>query len=150
MKIIIVSGSVASGKTTLAKLIAKKYHAIYVDVNGLVKDFKLYSSYNKKLKAYNVDTNKLNKFLIRLIKNSKNNLVLDSHLTHYIPSNYVDLCYITKCDLKILKKRLMKRNYNKEKIRENLDSEIFDVCLTEALENNHKVIIIDTTKGVKI
>ena len=150
MKVFIVSGSVASGKTTLAKLLAKKYHAIHINVSELAKDFKLYSSYNKKLKAYNVNINKLNKFLINLIKNSKNNLVLDSHLSHYLPSKYVDLCYITKCDIKILKNRLIKRKYSKEKIRENLDAEILDVCLMEALENKHKVKIIDTTKGIKI
>ena len=149
MKVFIVSGSVCSGKTTLAKLLSKKYHSIYIDVNELIKDFKLYSSYNKKLKAYNVNTNKLNRFLINLIKDSKNNLVLDSHLTHYLPSKYVDLCYITKCDIKELKKRLEKRKYNKDKIRENLDAEILDVCLIEALENKHKVKIIDTTKGIR-
>ena len=150
MKVIIVSGSVASGKTTLAKLISKRHHAIYVNVNSLIKEFKLYSSYNKKFKAYNVDTNKLNKFLINLIKNSKNSLVLDSHLTHYLPSKYVDICYITKCNLKELKKRLLKRKYSKEKIRENLDAEILDICLMEALENKHRVKVIDTTKGVKL
>ena len=104
MKVFIVSGSIGTEKTTLAKLIAKKHHAIYINVNDLIKKYNLYSSYNKKLKAYNINTDKLNKFLISLIKNSKNNLVLDSHLTHYIPSKYVDLCYVTKCELKELKK----------------------------------------------
>ena len=50
---------------------------------------------------------------------------------------------------KNIKRRLEKRKYNKEKIRENIDCEIFDVCLTDALENKHKVIVIDTTKGLK-
>ncbi len=149
MKTIIVSGSVASGKTTLARLLAKKYHAVYIDVNGLIKNYKLYSSYDKKRKAYVVNINKLNRFLINLIKNSKNNLILDSHLSHYLQKKYVDLCYITKCDLKILKKRLEKRKYSKEKIRENLDAEIFDVCLTEALERKHNVKIVNTTNGIK-
>ena len=88
--------------------------------------------------------------MINLTKNSKNSLVLDSHLTHYLPSKYVDICYITKCSIKELKKRLMKRRYSKEKIRENLDAEILDVCLMEALENKHRVKVIDTTKGVKL
>ena len=33
-----------------------------------------------------------------------------------------------------------------EKIRTNLDCEIFDVCLVEALDKGHKVKIIDTSK----
>lgn len=149
MKVFIVTGSVASGKTTLAKLLAEKYHAIHINVNDLIKEYKLYYNYNKKLKAYNINIKKLNKFLISLIKNSRNNLVLDSHLSHYLPSKYVDLCYVTKCDIKVLKRRLEKRKYSKEKIRENLDAEILDVCLMEALENKHKVKITDTTKQIR-
>ena len=86
----------------------------------------------------------MNKVLINLIKKSKN-LVLDSHLSHYLPRKYVDYCVICKCNLKVLKKRLELRGYSDRKIRENLDSEIFDVCLIEAVENKHRVIVIDTT-----
>jgi broad-specificity NMP kinase len=46
--------------------------------------------------------------------------------------------------LKKLKKRLEKRNYSKSKIRENLDAEIFDVCLVEAKEKGHKIKVIET------
>ena len=35
-------------------------------------------------------------------------------------------------------------------MRENLDAEIFDVCLNEAKENKHKVIVVDTTKGINM
>lgn len=150
MKVIIVTGSTCSGKTTLARMISKKYNAFYININHLIKENKLYSKHSRKMETYIVDVIKLNKFLINLIKKSKKSLVIDSHLSHYLPSKYVDLCYVTKCDLKVLKKRLMKRKYSKEKIRENLDAEILDVCLIEALENKHKVKVVDTTKGIKL
>lgn len=146
--IIIISGTPGTGKTEVAKLIAKKKKLKYIDVNKLIKENKLYEKYDKKLKTYIVNPKKLNSFLIKLIKKEKN-LVIDSHLAHYLPKKYVDLCIITKCDLKILKKRLEKRKYSKEKIRENLDSEIFDVCLREAEEIGHKIKVVDTTKGLK-
>ncbi|GAF74200.1 unnamed protein product, partial [marine sediment metagenome] len=72
------------------------------------------------------------------------------HLSHYLPKKYIDLCIITKCNLKTLEKRLKKKRYNKAKIRENLDCEIFDICLNEAKEAKHKILIIDTTKGINI
>lgn len=146
--IIIISGSVGTGKTFVAKILAKKYKLRYIDVNKLIKKNKLYESYDRKLKTYIVDVKKLNKNLIGIIKKNKN-LVIDSHLSHYLPKKYVDLCIITKCDLKVLKKRLEKRGYSKEKIRENLDAEIFDTCLMEAEERKHKIKIIDTSKGIK-
>jgi len=67
MKVFIVTGSVCTGKTTLAKLIAKKHHAIYINVNELIKEYKLYSNYDKKFKSYIVDSKKLNKFLTKVL-----------------------------------------------------------------------------------
>jgi adenylate kinase len=67
-----------------------------------------------------------------------------------LPKKYVDLCIVTKCGLKTLEKRLKKRGYKKQKIRENLDCEIFDICLNEAKEKGHNIKIIDTTAGIDI
>ena len=148
MKCVIVTGSPGTGKSKVARLIAEKLKGEYVDVNRLVKNKKIKSKYDKKLMTSIIDVKILNKYLIRMIKESKKLLVIDSHLSQYLPKKYVKLCVVTKCDLKILKKRLEKRGYSKEKIRENLDAEIFDVCLVEAKEAGHKIIIVDTTKGV--
>ena len=115
----------------------------------MLKKNKIYSKYNKKFDTYEVDVNKSNKFLLKIIKESKKSIVIDSHLSHYLPSSKVDYCFVTKCNLKTLKKRLEKRHYNKLKIRENMDAEIFDVCLFEAAKNNHNIIVVDTSKGLK-
>jgi len=163
MKTIIISGSVGTGKTTIAKKLAKKLKYRYVDVNKIIKEKKLREKYDKKRRCYVIDTEKLNKSLISLIKSSDTSLaraggreksikgiIIDSHLSHYLPKKYVDLCIITKCNLKTQEKRLKKRRYNKAKIRENVECEIFDVCLNEAKELKHKVMIIDTTKGINL
>lgn len=145
MKVIIVSGSVCTGKTTLAKKLARKHGYKYVDVNKLILQNRLFCGYDKSLKTHIVDIKTLNKFLINLIKNSKEKgMVIDSHLSHHLPAKYVDLCIITKTSLKTLKKRLTKRHYSKKKIEENLEAEILDSCLVEALENKHKVKIVKT------
>jgi len=145
-KAIIVSGSVGAGKTTFAKKLAGKLKAEYVDVNSLVEEYKLSKSYDKKRKSKIVDADNLNKVLIGLIKKSKRKLVIDGHLSHYLPKKYAEKCYIIKCDLKTLKKRLEQRKYSKAKIRENLDAEIFDVCLVEAKEIGHKIKIVDSAR----
>ena len=142
--VIIVTGCPATGKTIIARKIAEKKKLRYIDVNQLIKDNKLYSYYSRKDMSYVVDVKKLNRFLIKLIKKDKE-VVLDSHLSHYLPHKYVDECIVKKCSLKELKKRLEKRKYPNKKIRDNLDCEIFDVCHIEALENKHKVRVIDTS-----
>ena len=145
--IIVVTGTPGTGKTKVAKEIAKLFGLKYFDLNSFVKKKKLYEKYDKKFDTYLVDIKKLNKNIVNIIKKNSD-IVIDSHLSHYLDKKYVDLYLVVKCDIKILKKRLEKRNYSKLKLRENLDSEIFDVCLVEALEKGHKVKIVDTSKGV--
>ena len=151
MKTIIVTGTPGTGKTTLAKKLSKKLKYAYIDVNNVIKENKLKEGYDRKKKCYVVDTKKLTKALNSIIKEATNDIIIDSHLSHYLPKKHVDLCIVTKCNLKKLKTRLeKKRNYPSSKVRENLDCEIFDVCLNEARESGHKVIVIDTTKALNI
>ena len=148
MKIIIITGTPGTGKTVLAKKLANLLNFTYIDVNQIIKSNKLKSNYDKKRSTYIININKLNRILISLVKNTKKSLIIDSHLSHYLPSKLVDLCIVTKCDLKVLIKRLKKRKYSLNKIRENIDSEIFDICLNEAIEDNHNIMIIDTSKKI--
>ena len=210
MKVIIVTGTPGTGKTTLSKKLAKKLDFSYLDVNETIKKYKLSEGYDKKRKTKIVDVKKLNRALIKeisIIKNSlnktpisknwsknsikkislikfnkikytrkskifgvlkisdfhdneiksmknhkniKNGIIVDSHLSHYLPKRYVDLCIVAKCGLKELERRLKKKKYPHNKIRENLDAEIFDICLNEAKESGHKVIVIGATKGINM
>jgi len=167
MKIIAVSGVPGTGKTTLSKRLAKKLNFSYLDVNKTIKKYNLSEGYDKKRRTKIVDVKKLNIALLKeipIIKNSlnktpinkklpkksKKGIIIDSHISHYLPKKYVDLCIVTKCDLIVLEKRLKEKKYDKNKVRENLDAEIFDICLNEAKESRHKVIVIDTTKGINI
>jgi len=146
-QVIIVTGTPATGKTTTAKRLAKKQKATYLDVNLVIQQYKLVDKYDKKLKTNIVDVNKLNKVLIKIIKDYqkiKQSIIIDSHLSHYLPKKYVDLCIVTKCSLKKLQQRLKKRKYPQNKIRENMDAEILDVCLLEAILNKHKVKVVTT------
>ena len=175
MRIIIVTGTPGTGKTTLSKKLAKKLNFHYLDVNNAIKKYDISEGYDRKRKTKIVDIKKLNKALIKeinnynkktfkkyneklnsnknnkkIVKNIKNGVIIDSHLSHYLPKKYVDLCIVVKCSLKKLKNRLIERNYSEKKIRENLDCEIFDVCLNEASKKRYDISIVDTTKGINI
>ncbi len=148
MRVVICTGSPGTGKSTISKMIAKKLKASYVDVNKLIKKYNLSVGYDKERKSKIIDIGKLKKVLAKLVKESKKSLVIDSHLSHYLDRKLVDLCIVVKCDIKVLKKRLAKRGYHKSKIRENLDAEIFDICLMEAMALGHKVKVVDTSKSL--
>lgn len=147
--IIIVSGSPGTGKTTVAKQLAERLDYAYINVNKFIKENGLSDGYDKERECEIVDTNNLNKELIAFIK-PKQNLVIDSHLSHYLPRKVVDLCIITKCGIVELKHRLEKRGYSKEKVKENIEVEIFDSCRVEAEDAGHNVVVVDTSKGFDI
>jgi adenylate kinase len=185
MKVIIVTGTPGTGKTTLSKKLVGMLGFHYIDVNEIVKKYGISEGYDRKRKTKVIDVKKLNKALIKeiktyteknsiissnkkislkikktlknhnknkLIKNKKlkNGIIIDSHLSHHLPKKYVDLCVVVKCDLKVLEHRLKKKGYSKGKVRENLDAEIFDVCLNEAKQFGHMIVVIDTTKDCSI
>jgi len=155
MMVVAVTGVPGTGKTTLSKNLAKRLSFFYMDVNKLISKYKLSEGYDRKRKTKIVDIKKLNRFLILQIKNLKKDkkikgVIIDSHLSHCLPKKYVDLCIVTKCDIKELSRRLKKKGFHKSKIKENLQAEIFDVCYNEALELKHNIIFVDTTKGFNI
>jgi adenylate kinase len=148
-KIIIVSGTPGTGKTFYSKRIAKEKKYLYFDLNEFIKSNKLYEKFDKKDKTFEVDIKKMNTSIINFINafhkyGSKKfgGIVIDSHLSHYIPKKYVDECIIVKCPIEILNKRLKKRGYDKKKIQDNLQAEIFDVCYEEAKRVGHNIKII--------
>jgi len=146
--VIIVTGTPCTGKSTLARELALELKYEYVDVSLLVKD--ICSEFDDERDCLVVDVTRLNELLIaKMSKNKK--LVIDSHLSHHIDPKYIDVCIVCKCELKELKKRLKARGYSSAKVRENMDAEIFDVCLVEAQEEmKHNVIVLETDNGYDI
>lgn len=144
--IIAVTGTPATGKTTFSKVIAKKYKFSLIDVNRMIKEKKLYDSYDKKKKCFVVDEKKLAKYLEKIINQAKKEnkkLVIDSHLSHYLSPKLVDLCIVTVCGYETLYKRLKKRKYHTRKIEENLECEIMEIVAEEARKLGHRVEIVN-------
>ena len=141
MKVIAITGPPGTGKTTLAKYLEKKLKFARLDLHHYYKQISTGYDYSKK--CYDIDLGKLEKLVKE--KSKENNLIVDSHISHLLKK--VDLCIVLTCsDLKKLEKRLQDRKYSQKKVRENLDAEIFQVCLNEAKERKHKIIEVDTGK----
>ena len=145
-KLIIITGTPGTGKTTLAKFLARTLKYYRLDIHKYYSQ--LSTTYNRKKQCYDLDMNKFRALVQQQIKAHPEGLIIDSHITHHLPASLVKVCIVLTCsNLKILHARLQKRKYSKQKIRENIDAEIFQVCLDEAKERGHKVIVMNTSKN---
>jgi len=143
-RVIIITGTPGVGKTTLAETLVKKNDYERVDLHTKYKQIS--EKYDRQKQCYVIDYTKLVALVKKqLHETTAKGLVVDSHVTHYLPTKLVDLCVVLSCsNLKLLRQRLLKRRYTAKKIQENLEAEIMQVCLNEARTRKHKIVVFDT------
>ena len=140
--IISLTGTPGVGKSSVAKILGKKYRVINLINLALEKDFVL--DRDEERKSYIIDTDRLEEYLRRTISKSENH-ILDSHLSHLM--KFSDMIIVLRCRPDILRKRLGEKGWKKEKIEENVEAEILDIILSEAVEIHgiRKVFEVDTS-----
>lgn len=151
--IISVTGTPGAGKSTFSKELSKKLGYTLVDINDFLdsEDKLLVLEYDEERETKIVDEERVVKKVEDYLRNEGfEDVVIDSHLSHYMSDKFVDVCVVMVCDISILTERLADRGYNELKLKENLDAEIFEEIKTESLERHKNVIVVDSTKGYKI
>lgn len=138
--IIIITGTPGTGKTTIAKSLSEKLGLRYVEGKRIIEKRELKEGYDKVLDALIVDEKKLAREFEK-----EDNAVIDSHLSYFMNSKKVDLCVVLRCNTRELIRRMEERKYKPEKMRENVQAEIMNVCGNDAFERGHKVLEINTT-----
>ncbi|ASJ00396.1 adenylate kinase family protein [Thermococcus gorgonarius] len=135
--IIAVTGTPGVGKTTVSKLLAEKLGYEYVNLRDYAIEKGIGEMKGDELEvevdelAYNFEKDFAGK-----------DVVVDGHLSHFLKA---DLVVVLRAHPKLVGERLEARGYPKEKVGENVEAELVDVILVEALEENENVIEVDTT-----
>ncbi|MCD6575975.1 MAG: adenylate kinase family protein [Nanoarchaeota archaeon] len=146
--ILILTGTPGVGKSTVAKHLAKKINAEVLDLEKIAKKEKIVKGYDRKARSYVINETKLTKAIKKYVTKDEN-YIIPNHIAQFISPKIVDICVVLRYDPKKLASRLKRRGYHKSKINENVEAEILDTCLIEALQNKQKVHEIDTT-GKKV
>src|SRR3972149_1324192 len=133
--LITISGTPGTGKTTIAKLVAGKLNAQLIDTDFLLKEYKIKTTQDKKRNTKIIDTDKLSRAAISEAKKHQTT-IFEGHLSHYAPA---DITIVLRTEPKELEKRLKKRAWNKEKIRENIEAEAIDAITVECLRRKNVI-----------
>jgi len=146
-KVIVISGTPGTGKTTVASILAKKIKGIHIDLSDLVLKEKLYKEVDEKRETVIADLDKLLPKLREIIRSANSPIIIEGHYAEIVPSKFVNVAIILRTHPKELEKRLKKKNFKESKIRENIQAEILGVCSYNALNayEKEKIYEIDTT-----
>ncbi|MDO8633863.1 MAG: AAA family ATPase [archaeon] len=142
-----ITGTPGTGKTVLAKSLAKKLKAVVINE----KDFALRKKagrQNKRLGEVEVDVKKLEKELNKELKKHENAIV-EGHLLCEARLS-VDAIIVLTFDPFKLQKRLEKRGYAPEKVLDNVFCETISYCLEKTKKNyqKQKIIIVPSEKTI--
>ena len=119
---IAVSGTPGTGKTRLAKRIAKELGLDYVSLNDFSREHQLVVGRDRKRKTDEVDVGRLKRFRFR-------NAVLDGHFSHELGA---DVKIVLRLQPHKLKKRLERKGWSGRKVRENCEAEAMGIIAGEA------------------
>jgi adenylate kinase len=151
MKTIIISGTPGCGKTSVVNELSELTDAKIISLNELAISDEFSFEYDNERKAYVVDFKIFLPYIMNKIKKIKKEnpqfLIIEGHFSDIIPNKYIDFAFILRCDPDILANRLKGKNYNQEKITENVQAEILGNCVNYFIQKKLKkpLFEIDTT-----
>jgi len=150
--VIVISGTPGTGKTTIARKLAKTLNGIHIDLSELVLREKLYIDYDEERKSFIINEEAVINKIKEIAKNNRDKIIIiDSHYGEIVPKELVRKIIVLRLDPFILEKRLRSKSWNWNKVKENVAAEILGICTSNAIAEHgiDKVYEIDTSnKGI--
>jgi adenylate kinase len=147
-RVILITGTPCTGKTTLAKQLANRLDALYINLTNYAKTNRLTLGEDKQRNTTIIDETKMRKALEATINQTeKTTIIVDGHYAAaVVPSSLATHVFVLRRNPKELKDFMQKCNFPEPKLYENISAEILDVCLVEALQvHEGKVCELDVT-----
>jgi len=139
-----LTGTPGTGKTTVAIRLRTKGYTV-VDVNALAIREGFVAGVDTKRRCKLIDIKKINAYVQKQF-NQTDLLFFEGHTAHLLKA--MDKVIILRCHPSVLQGHLVKKKWGPEKIHENLEAELLDIILCEAvaLHPKRNIFEIDTTK----
>jgi len=150
-KVILLTGVPGVGKTTIAALLSERLKGVHVNLSELALAEGLVTGYDSIRETSIVDLERTTTRLMEIIREGRDPLVIEGHFSQDVVSpERVSNVFVLRRAPWRLKDELESRGYNPEKVKENVEAELLDICLVEAIEayGKEKVCELDTT-GIK-
>ncbi len=137
--IVLITGTPGTGKTTVARLLAKMLGYRLIGINEWAGE-DVVVGYDEERGSRILDMEEVS----RKLQGIKENAIIEGHSSHLL--SFGDVVIVLRAHPDVLRDRL--GSFKEKKLRENLEAEALDVCLVESLEeyDSGKVFEIDTSR----
>lgn len=148
MKILLIGGTPGTGKSSVASQLGTKLKRTVINLGQVATDFHCLGEHDDERDTFVIDEDCLVDAIEELLDKAKSDLIIEGHYIDLVPSRPVEMAIILRVHPELLPSRLEGRKYSKEKIQENLESEIFGVCQLDAIDafGENKVFEIDSSE----
>lgn len=148
-RVILVTGTPCVGKTSIARLLAPKFDAFYMNLTELAVHENLVSGKDEERGSIIVDENRMRRKIREIVEDcGKSEVIIDGHYAvSVVPKELTTHVFVLRRDPLELRKLMEQCGFSGRKLWENLASEILDVCLCDALNvyENGKVCELDVS-----
>ena len=139
-----LTGTPGTGKTTVATALEKHGYTV-ISLFTYAKENYCIAGIDRKRGSQLIDVEKLEKTIQKNL--SSDSLVFfEGHIAHLL--RIMEKVILLRCHPEELRKRLRKKKWKAEKIKENIQAEIMDIILCEAVGQHpsENIFEVDTTK----
>lgn len=129
-------------------MLARELRGEYLSLGKYIIKHRLFSGLDKKRSARIVDITRTSNRIQQFTHRNVRPLIVDTHHPEGIVTNNVTtVVFVLRCDPVILIRRLRRKKWSREKIRENVMAEALDSCYITARSyyTNRKLVQLDTS-----
>jgi adenylate kinase len=134
---IALTGTPGTGKTAISTELKDEYGLNVVDLNKVIRTFQYYIGWddNRNCRVVDLEALRAHPF--------EDGLVIEGHISHHLP---IERVVVLRTNPAVLRGRLQEKGFSENKIRENIEAEILDVILIEAIGlHGDNVYEVDST-----
>ncbi|KJH46900.1 tRNA pseudouridine synthase A [Dictyocaulus viviparus] len=140
---ILITGTPGTGKSTLGQELANQLQFDFIEIGKEVREYGLVEEFDPQFNCHVLDEEKLLDHLEDRMNSESGGVIVDYHGVDFFPERWFDIIIVLRCSNTLLYDRLAQRGYDANKIRENIECEIFGSLLEEARDSYQEDIIYE-------
>jgi adenylate kinase len=138
---LLLTGTPGTGKTTISAEVAKDLGLRHIDLGAFARERDLVDTYDEALDCHVLHEDAVLDALEPIM--AQGSVVLDHHSSDWFPKRWFQAVVVLRADTASLYDRLEARGYAKLKLDHNVQAEIMQVVLDEAVESYPDVPLLE-------